>query len=295
MEVYGTHDLTHGGINDEINIRMSYEEYMNRFLDPKKPQRNGMSTALSKTDLQDWIVNQGNYFYFLIYNQLITDFPESEGLLFKFIYLCTYGDYDDKGGLLIYNKQPLVYKDFYNILHLSNKRTDDAINEMLQKELLIQCGDNYKPNPKYYMRGGIKGYIGNITRIFNKGMQELYTKATYNEHKLLAHFIPLLPYVNLRYNVICSNPEETDIKKLKPFNLKQVADAFGVDKSNSPRLRKKLLAIRVHGFPLMGYFTRDFGGGELKCFIVNPYVFYKAPGMKDMESISKLFDIPNNC
>lgn len=294
MKTYGVHSLD-GTISDEVHLTMSKEEYYNTFVDPEKNRRSGICAALSKTDLQDWITNQGNYFYFLIYNQLINDFPNNEGLLFKFIYLCTYGDYDNKGGLLCYNKQPLVYDNFYSLLNLSKKRTDDTIAELLNNHLLIQQGDNFKPNPKYYLKGTVKGYVGEITRIFNKGMRELYFKSTYNEHKMLAHFIPLLPYVNLRYNIICSNPEETDIKKLKPFNLKQVADAFGVDKTNSSRLKRKLLSITVHGYSLMGYFTRDFGNGLLKCFIVNPYVFYKAPGIKDMESISKLFDIPNNC
>lgn len=294
MKVYGTHSMD-GEIQDEVNVRMSKEEYYSHFIDPSNKQRKGAITALSKSDLRDWVANQGNYFYFLVYNQLITDFPDSEGLLFKFMYLCTYGDYDNKGGLLSYNKQPLVYRDFYSILNLSDKRTDDAIREMLDKGLLLQEGDNYKPNPKYYLRGSIKGYVGDITRVFNKGIQELYFKSTYNEHKMLAHFIPLLPYVNLRYNIICSNPEETDIKKLKPFNLKQIAEAFGVDKSNSSRLKRKLLSITVHGYSLMGYFTRDFDNGMLKCFIVNPYVFYKASGINDMENIAKLFDIPNNC
>ena len=294
MKAYGTHSLD-GLRNDTVHVEMTQEEYYNTFIDPTHEKRKGIVCGLSKTDLRDWVSNQGNYFYFLIYKQLMKDFPDCEGLLFKFIYLCTYGDYDNKGGLLSYNKHPLVYDDFYSILNLSKKRTDDTISELLNKELLIQEGDNYKPNPKYYTRGIIKGYVGEITRIFNKGMRELYFKSNYKEHNLLAHFIPLMPYVNLKYNVICSNPEETDIKKLKPFNLKQVADVFEIDQTNSYRFKKKLLSITVHGYNLMGYFTRDFGNGLLKCFIVNPYVFYKAPGIKDMESIGKLFDIPNNC
>ena len=294
MKVYGTHSLD-GEIQDEVNLRMTKEEYYEHFVNPDIKKIRGVSNALSKTDLQDWVSNQGNYFYFLVYNQLIADFPDNEGLLFKFMYLCTYGEYENKGGLLYCDKRPLVYKDFYTILNMSTKRTDDTVRELLSKELLLQEGDNYKPNPKYYLRGSIKGYVGEITRVFNKGIRELYFKSTYNEHKMLAHFIPLLPYVNLRYNIICSNPEETDIKKLKPFNLKQIAEAFGVDKSNSSRLKRKLLSITVHGYSLMGFFTRDFDNGALKCFIVNPYVFYKAPGIADMENISKLFDIPNNC
>jgi hypothetical protein len=294
MRVYGTHNMA-GEIDDSVHIEMTQDEYYSTFIDPNKGKRKGVGHGISRNDLRDWVSNQGNYFYFLIYRQLMQDFPDCEGLLFKFIYLCTYGDYDDKGGLLSHNKQPLVYNSFYSILNLSKKRTDDTVAELLNKGLLIQEGNNYRPNPRYYVRGAVKGHVGEITRIFNKGMRELYFKSNYKEHNLLAHFIPLLPYVNLRYNIICSNPEETDIKKIKPFNLRQIADAFGVEKSNSPRLKKKLLSITVHGYNLMGYFTRNFGDGLLKCFIVNPYVFYKAPGIKDMESIAKLFDIPNNC
>lgn len=293
MEAHSVYNR-HGVMQNKINVEMTPEEFQD-FCYPGAKKQRGVNTALSKSDLYDWITNQGNYFYFLIYRQLLNDFPDCEGLIFKFVYLCTYGDYSTNGGLLIYNKKPLVYKDFYEILMLSEKRTDETIEEMINKELLYIDGENYKPNPKYYLKGNIGKNKGNVTRIFNKGMQELYTKSSYREHNLLAHFIPLLPYVNLKYNILCKNPEETDIKKLQPFNLKDICDFFEVDQTNSTRLKRKLLSITVHNVSLIGYFTRDFGNGLLKCFIVNPYVYYKAPSMRDMENISKLFDVPNNC
>lgn len=258
----------------------------------KNNQHQGYEKYLSKAELKEFIKNQGNYFYFLLYRKLLDDFPEHNSMIFRFMYICTYGDYD---GVLQYDKRPMTKDELRDRLYLSSRISNDLINELISNNLLIFKDNKYIINPDYYIRGKIKEYTPDFTRVFNKGMQELYIKSNYREHNMLSYFIPLLPYVNIKYNIICFNPEETDLRKLQPLNLKQVSSIFNVDKTHSNRLKKKLLSISVRNVPLMGYFTRDFGNGLLKCFIVNPYVFYKASNINDLESIVKLFDIPDNC
>lgn len=258
----------------------------------KDNQFKGYEKYLNKELLKDFIKNQGNYFYFLLYRKLLDNFPDANTMIFRFMYICTFGDYD---GVLKYKKHNMTTQDLHEVLYLSKRISDDLIKELLNNNLLSFEDGIYRINPDYYIRGKIKDYTPDFTRVFNRGMQELYIKSNYKEHKMLSYFIPLLPYVNVRYNIVCFNPEEQDIKKIQPLNLKQVSELFNVDKSNSNRLKKKLLSITVRNVPLMGYFTRNFGNGLLKCFIVNPYVFYKASNINDLESIVKLFDISDNC
>lgn len=288
--VFGLHD-SYGTITNMF-LTIDDLETHERKLKAEEEQKKGCLNRIDKETMKEWVRSEGNYFFFTVYKSLIQDFPECDALLFRFIYLCTYGNYD--GYLVATERRFLNKKDLYNLLMLSDKRAEECINEMLSKKLLFLIDNKYKINSKYFIRGKINDQKGNVSRVFNKGLQELYRKSKYNEHKMLAHFIPLLPYVNHNYNIICFNPEETNISKIQALSLKDIAEIFGVDKSNSTRLRKKLVDIKVNGYYLMGYFYRDFGGEELKCFIVNPYVFCKTTKLSDMTNITNLFDLPSN-
>lgn len=246
---------------------------------------------LSKELLKDWVMNQGNYFYFLVYKNLLEDFPDDTALIFRFMYICSYGDYNNT---LVYGKHDMTPIECKKLFGLSEKPNREIYRSLIDWGLLIENNLKVTINPKYYIRGSIKDYDAPFTRIFNKGIQELYTKADYREHKLLGHFVPLLPFVNKYNNIICANPEENDVNKLVPLNLSQVAALFGVNQTNSNRLKQKLLDITVNNIPVLGYFTREFNHEYLKCFIVNPYVFYKAPKLDELENIARLFNIPAN-
>lgn len=292
MEDYGLFDDY--GVKTNIRLRLydENEEYLQRKdMEAEQRKKKGCLDRIDKNIMKDWIKREKNYFYFSVYNSLIADFPECEAIIFRFLYLCSYGDYD---GYLGTERRKYNKKELCGLLMLSDKRAVESVDEMVSKGLLIEDGGNYLVNNKYYIRGKLDYERGNVTRVFNNGIQELYKKSQYNEHKMLAHFVPLMPYMNVYYNVLCHNPDESDIKKIQALSLKEVADLFGVDKSNSTRLRKKLVNITVNNYYLLGYFYRSIGEGELKCFIVNPYVFCKAPKISDMTNITNLFDMPDN-
>jgi hypothetical protein len=254
----------------------------------KERKLEGLRYQISKYDLQQYNNNKASYFYFLIYNQLMNDFPKSTGMIFRFMYLCTYGDYTNT---IVINNTPLNLSDVRDLLMLSNKRGAESIREMIKHNLLITTDNGVKINEKYYLRGKLNDIKQGVTRIYNKGLQELYKKSTYRDHKLLSHFVPLLPYVNKYYNIICVNPEEKEIKYLVPLSFKDVASLFGVDLSNANRLKKKLLSIKVNDKSLIGHFTREFDDGLLSYYAVNPYVYCKAPTEEYFRFIAKNFDI----
>ena len=289
MEQYGLFDDY--GVKTNMRVIVGNERLYEQHLETEKKKKKGCLDRLDKDMMKDWITRENNHFYFMVYNSLLTDFPDCEALIFRFLYLCTYGTYD---GYLGTERRRFNKKDLCNLLMFSDKRGEECVGEMVLKGLLFETNSGYLINPKYYIRGKLDTEKGNVTRVFNSGMQELYKKSLYNEHKMLAHFIPLMPYMSTYYNVLCHNPEEQDIKKIQALSLKEVAELFGVDKSNSSRLRKKLVNITVNGYYLLGYFYRSIGEGELKCFIVNPYVFCKAPRLSDMTNITNLFDMPDN-
>lgn len=279
-----------GELTGNITITLSPEEYQ-RIMHPNKKKKQDYEVYISKEMLKEWVRNQGNYFYFLVYKNLMEDFPDDTALLFRFMYICTYGDYNN---VLTYNRRDMMVSECKDLFGLSEKPNREIYNSLVDNGLLIIDGKKIKINPKYYIRGTIQDYDTPFTRVFNQGVRDLYTKANYREHKALGHFVPLLPYVNKYTNIVCHNPEESNINNLMPLNLSQVADLFEVNQSNSNRLKHSLLDITVNNVPILGYFTREFNHEMLKCFIVNPYVFYKAPRINDLESISRLFAIPAN-
>lgn len=276
-------------LNQRVVVINSKEQ--KRKQEAEMNKKKGCLERLDKDDMKSWITREGNYFYFMIYKALLQDYPECDATLFRFMYLCTYGNYS---GYIGTERRNYGKQDIYKLLMLTDKRAEECVTELIAKELIFETTEGYLINPKYFIRGKLDREKGSVARIFNKGMQELYKKSNYKEHKMLAHFVPLLPYMNIYYNILCHNPEEKDVKKIQALSLKEVAGLFGVDKSNSTRLRKKLVNITVNDYYLLGYFYRNIGYGELKCFIVNPYVFCAAPKLPDMANITNLFDLPDN-
>ena len=281
------YDPNTGAMTGNITITMNPKEYYH-FMHPQKSKREGYEVYISKEMLKEWIRNQGNYFYFLVYKNLLEDFPDDTALLFRFMYICTYGNYNN---VLTLYRRDMTEAECRDLFGLSEKSNREIYTSLIDGGLLFIEDKKIMINPKYYIRGTIQDYDTPFTRVFNQGVRDLYTKANYREHKALGHFVPLLPYVNKYTNIVCHNPDEANINDLMPLNLSQVADLFDVAQSNSNRLKQKLLDITVNNVPILGYFTREFNHEMLKCFIVNPYVFYKAPRINDLEAIAKLFTI----
>ena len=125
-------------------------------------------------------------------------------------------------------------------------------------------------------------------RIFKDTIIELYNKSTTREHKKLAVFIELLPYIHFKYNIICNNPSCDLIEDVEPLTAKDLSNILQeYNNKNSSMLKKQLLSIHIGNTESMLYVERF----NKKFFAVNPLIYYKGRHIEDLNFLVELFKI----
>lgn len=235
----------------------------------------------------DMIAEFGN-FYHMFYGKILTLSIEPQYMV-RFLYLCSYVNYDN---LLVtgygFGQTKLKESDLQEILKLSKTESIKTKNILKEYNLIsIDENKNVLINEKYASKGKIKNRekIINleVVRMFENGFKSLYENATAKEHKRLATFIKMLPYINIEHNIVSKNPEEKDIKRIIPFKISEIAEMLGY--KNITRVKSDLFAITINNEKAFILVEDAYG----KYFIVNPRIYCKSNNMKSLMVISHYF------
>lgn len=225
-------------------------------------------------------------FYFSYYNELLEIIQPQ--FITRFLYLSCYMNYDN---VLVINKItrhiPIYEEDLRSILKLGKTETYATKNTLVENGLLIINEDGTMSiNSKYCKKGDIvKNNKSDKVRIFDCSVKELYEKATPKEHKKIALLFKLLPYINLRWNVICSNVEEELKERVSPYTMKDTMNLLGL--TNITRFKNDLLSLTVGGEPVvMIILVRD-----KSTIVINPKVYYKGVNLNELKVIEDDIDM----
>ena len=228
-------------------------------------------------------------FYFCHYKELLKKGIEKQ-YLGRFIYLCTFLDFDDN--YIHYGnsgKDLATEKDLKEILNLKDTIFKETKKALIEYELItINEDKTITINKKYCKKGEIKSKkkLRESVRMIEKSIKELYEKAKPTEHIYLGLLVQLLPYVNYQHNIICENPNETEPTKVKPLTLRQLAIKLGY--KNSTDCKKDLLKLKLNGENVAMIAETD----TLKRgVVINPYVYYKGDNIESLRGIINIFKI----
>ena len=102
----------------------------------------------------------------------------------------------------------------------------------------------------------------------------------------------ILPYVSHKFNVVCSNPYETNSELVQPMSAQEIAEAIGYEKHNISALMRKLINITfiVDGKEMgaVGIVSSYLAAGNKSEMFINPKVYY-AGDAHDEVRILKIF------
>src|SRR5699024_1832486 len=78
------------------------------------------------------------------------------------------------------------------------------------------------------------------TRIYINTTRMLYEGCNPKKHKSLSYVFQLIPFMNTEFNIICENPNEKDLNKIKKLNMKNICELLklSTDKKNMSRIKK---------------------------------------------------------
>ncbi len=201
------------------------------------------------------------------------------------------------GKLFDSNKNEVKKSSLKKIWDTTSK---NSINDTYN--LLKECGYIYETEEGYIMINEdlvIKGAIENFeelrkqdhsftyTRVFIDNLREMYLNTEPKQRKQLANLFKVLPYINFKYNVFCTNPTEIDKKELDLLDWADLAKLCGYDKSQVARFKKDLMNLKIFGYDVIGEFNRSSG----MTIIVNPKVHYGGDDTNDVRYLYDLFDM----
>lgn len=216
-------------------------------------------------------------FYFNFFKGGLIDMDIKESVKLRFLYLCTYTNYTEKGMYLVYdNGKKMDRGGIGDTLSLSDRELSSTITSLIKNKLIIKEGRYYMINRDVVYRGRISnGKIKeSYSRIFDKGLRELYANCDAKQHKQLYYLFKLLPYVNLKYNAICQNPSENIADDVIPLKLSEICEIVGYNPKNSGRLKKDMYELHLFGqYAILGIENKNG-----MWFKINPRVLYAGTG-----------------
>lgn len=208
--------------------------------------------------------------------------------LARIIYLSTFMNYEN---YLTYDdgKTKIKYSEIGKVLKVGRDTTFRFLSSAVESGVLIR-----ETNTPYVMLSSnvfAKGKLENIAvnkdamRLYVRGVREVYSKAKLRDHKVLSYVFQAIPYINLEYNIVCSNPHEQVLNNVNSLTLTDYCRLIGYDVSNASRLRSVLRNITIDDEGVFGFV--DTVGNDT--IIINPRVFYAGKQYERVMECGKFF------
>lgn len=215
--------------------------------------------------------------------------PETLGRL---MYLSTYLPYGSNT-LSRTQKTKLKKSDLPNIMKLTTGTFYRFWEDVNGKYLTEDENGYIVLSSDYFRRGKIpKKSVGEEwQKLYIEFMRELYVKMPPTSHRYLGYVFQMLPFLNVEYNILCHNPQETDLAAIQPITLDEFCLACGyADTKQRTRLVKKYAQIH---FDIGGNSERfcsivtdltDIGSANI---YVNPNIIYKGSKWDEVKILGK--------
>ena len=219
----------------------------------------------------------------------------------RIIYLATYMDYNSsKSNLLIKygennNIKPLSRKDIGQLLNIKDRTLDMFLKNVKENNLLFEENKLYYINPNYFTKGDVNFNSSEYTRLYIKTVRDLYERTSPRQHKQLSYIFQLIPKLHYETNILCHNPHETNLTKVKKMNLKEIAEWLNVntdDNKNTSRLKKDLLKYYLirngEKHYALKYVIVQGNSCSIDYFVVNPEIVWAGNNIEQVKEIIQL-------
>ncbi|WP_430832365.1 hypothetical protein [Clostridium butyricum] len=259
-------------------------------------QKEAHKKIKSKEEFKVLIDKTLGSFFFSHFIEVLNIFNDEKGnfdgaLAFRFIYLCTFIDYDNKlrwgNNFRGKHRTEMLENDLKEVLGLSRNQIAKDKQKLVDLGVLkINKDKTINIDFNYCHKGIYKHNLkGESIRVFENGIQKLYKASIPKEHKRLGLFIKLIPYLNKENNILCLNPQEEKLIGILPLSIQDICKITGYAVNNARRLESELLKITVGNEYLMMKHMKYY----LVIYSINPRIFYSGSNLENLQSLIDLF------
>lgn len=153
----------------------------------------------------------------------------------RLIMLSTYCKFNDS--LMVGRNKPMTRVEAQQILNLEYTSFNKFMKEVVPRFLVERDGALFLANHQTFFRGKKdRKNHDQYWKTYLLAVRRLYNATEVRQHKALGRVFQLLPFVNIEFNILAHDIEETDLDAVKPMTLLEVCEELGVDWSHVNRL-----------------------------------------------------------
>lgn len=126
------------------------------------------------------------------------------------------------------------------------------------------------------------------TRLFTENIQDMYHSTKESKRCYIGSLVQLIPWINTEYNILCSNPQETEECKLNLLTWEDAARICGY--KDVKNFKKNILDLKIKGYDVVKCLIHGRG----MAIYINPKLCYGSDNVVNLFSLYALFDMELN-
>lgn len=254
------------------------------------------STKLEKynsmNDMYEFQKEHGRFvFMFYRFNIAMKEYNLNKSEIARLLYLITYIDYETNR-IMTDNGRSFTNEKLCSLLKFKSRQYKEYVNKLIDNEVMLLNGKGEMFINHNICKAGsinakqLKSNDVQYTRLFKRTVRDLFESSTVRELPKIANIYMVLPYINLYTNIVSYNPYESDINKVEPMSVKDLAHNLGYSKVES--FKNNIAKTIIDNESVFGFFI----DGEMKRsdmkVVINPKVVF-ASNTEHLQTIRLLF------
>lgn len=214
--------------------------------------------------------------------------PETVGRL---MYLSTFINYDS-GELYKSRKGSIAKSELPKVLRLPRTTFLKFWEDVNKKYITESKTGKLRMSKEFFIRGVLPQSMRGKEwqKIYIDSIKNLYMTFPRTSHRYLGYVFQMIPFINTEYNILCHNPEESNLEKIRAITLNEFCTMSRYSLNQRKRLERKYSQIvfdvseRKERF--CSFVTDSANGGEVKIY-VNPNVVYKGTKLDEVKVLGE--------
>lgn len=216
-------------------------------------QRSNQTFDEKNESYKDTLETRGHFFSVLVRKTEALWDGLSEPTIGKLIYLATYmdknncicfdGGWEKTQNVIVRNSKPMTKNDIKELLGVSKPTFYQFWNECIENGAIIET-ENGIFIPRKMIRfcdnSNVNTSKVRMIKVFKHAVRYMYENTDERSKKSLTHLYRLIPFINLKYNILCENPFEMERENVVPLTAADICEKLGLDRKFHERVVKAL-------------------------------------------------------
>ena len=126
------------------------------------------------------------------------------------------------------------------------------------------------------------------TRLYTENIQDMYYGTKESKRGYIGGLVKLIPWINTEFNILCSNPQETDESKLNLLTWEDITRICGY--KDVKNFKKNILDLKIKGYDAVKCLIHGRG----MAIYINPKFCYSSDNIASLYSLYALFNMEPN-